>query len=599
MLVDAQNAYKSNDFQRAIDLASKIPITHKEFPNARYLRALAGVHVWDTETTLRELEVLTKNFPKAANAHGLYSSILFENDQSKEAELSARRAVELAPRNPDLLKNLGLILDHNGWQAEARIVLSNALSFGGRLDRKAFVALLRNSVLAGDAQSTRPAAKKAMQEFPNDAEITNQVAHFEFGEGHVDLGESLLERAKMISPRSPDVLSSLGYLRMSAGETKQASEYLRTSLKENPYHGPSHFFLAHMGGSSPSGDEGDDRQSRLHNINQALPSPKISYLHKVNLGFAKGKLLESLKKYDQAFEAYDRANKMVWARMPPGAADVEQMFDRVKSVFNEEYFARNAVKDSSFGSRMIFIIGMPRSGTTLLEQTLTGCPNVDAGGENGDIDRFSQFIVQRFGNGAEFPEAMAHLSSSQNDLAAKDFMAQFDKSVAPGRVRTNKDMRLFLQIGLIATLFPGAKLVHSRRNPLDTCLSAYFQFFKMYRIQYSYDLVTLGKYYRAYARIMEHWKKLLPGRILDLSYEDMVSDQETQAQRVVDFCYLEWHDDCLNFHKSKNSVKTASIWQVRQKVYQTSKERWRRYEKHLAPLIESLGDLVSVDGESP
>jgi len=596
---EVQKAFQGGDYARAHELASKVPATDKLYPNARLLAALSTLRLGDIEAVLGEAERLTADFPKMAQAHNLLASVLFDCGRHDEAENACRRAAELSPGEPEVMQNLAVILDHNGWQAEAQHTLMLLTRRGGKLNRKAMLVLLRNTILLGDTRMARDIIAQARTGNPDDVELLNLAARVEFTEGRVDEGAELLKQALKVDPKSPDVLTDLGYLEMSAGDNAASSRYLREALKIDPSHSTAHFFFTHMGDGAKSSSKNDDREKRLANIREGLGNPSIPYLKKVDLGFAAGKILESLKNYDEAFEAYDRANKMVWDRLPPGAASFEPVFERVKSVFTKEFMAKLSPDDRTRGERMIFIVGMPRSGTTLLEQTLSGCSNVDGGGENGDIERLAQYIGGKNSNGHEFPEAVQGLSSAEVDAVAGEFLTQFDKGVPEGRVRTNKDMRLFMHMGLIATLFPGAKIIHSRRNPLDTCLSAYFQFFKMYRLQFTYNLGVLGGYYRAYVDIMDHWRKALPVEILDVDYENMVVDHEGEARRMIDFCGLEWNDDCLNFQQSKKMVKTASIWQVRQGIYQSSTERWRRYEKHLNPLIESLGDLVPESGEAP
>jgi len=152
----------------------------------------------------------------------------------------------------------------------------------------------------------------------------------------------------------------------------------------------------------------------------------------------------------------------------------------------------------------------------------------------------------------------------------------------------------FLCIGLIRLMLPNAKIVHVKRNPVDTCLSGYSRLFNRGQLQ-SYDLTELGRYYRGYARLMDHWRAVLPaGAMLEVQYEDLVADNETQARRLIEYCGLEWDDACLEFFANERSIRTASVIQVRQPIYKTSLDRWKRYERHLGPLLAALGDLVPV-----
>lgn len=596
MFKEAQVAFQNGDFQRAGELAARIPAADGNYHEAQYLCVFSLYHSKGAEAALDRARKLVTSFPKMARAHNLLATILFETGLHDEAEKSCRRAAELAPRSVEIRQNLGVILDHNGWQAESQHVLMTVVRNGGKLNRKGILTLLRNTLLLGDTKTARGIIDQVRRNNPGDAEFMNFAARIEFLDGQIDTGENLLNQAIKADPMSPDILTDLGYVAMSSGDNAASSNFFHQALEIEPGHSTANFFLTYMGGDAISAGENDDRDERLKNIRTGIAKPTTPYLKKVELGFAAGKILDSLKRYDDAFEYYDHASKMVWDRLPSGAANYLPVFERVKKVFNEDLMAKFSATDKTRGDQMIFIVGMPRSGTTLLEQTLSGCHNIDAGGENGDIERLAQFIARNYGKGREFPEVVEGFSTAEVDAVAGEFMSQFNRSVEAGRVRTNKDMRLFLHVGLIAMLFPGAKIIHSRRNPLDTCLSAYFQFFKMYSMQFTYDLSVLGGYYRAYDNIMDHWRAVSPVEILDVDYENMVADHETEARRIVEFCDLEWNDACLNFQESKKMVKTASIWQVRQGIYQSSTERWRRYEKFLGPLIESLGNLAPTAG---
>jgi hypothetical protein len=156
---------------------------------------------------------------------------------------------------------------------------------------------------------------------------------------------------------------------------------------------------------------------------------------------------------------------------------------------------------------------------------------------------------------------------------------------------TDKMPGNFFHAGLIRILFPNARIIHTRRNPLDNCLSAYFNKFQTGQ-QFSYDLTALGAYYREYARIMDHWRKVLPPPFLEVQYEELVADQENVSRKIIEFCGLPWDDRCLEFHKNERPIRTASSWQVRQPMYSSSVDRWRGYEKNLAPLLTALGDLA-------
>jgi hypothetical protein len=205
-------------------------------------------------------------------------------------------------------------------------------------------------------------------------------------------------------------------------------------------------------------------------------------------------------------------------------------------------------------------------------------------------------IAQRPLNGAGFPENILALNPAQLTAWGADYVAGLRLHAPEAKHITDKMPANFFAIGLIHLMLPHAKIIHVNRNPVDTCLSCFTRLFNRKQNQ-TYDLAELGRYYVDYARLMNHWRTVLPAdAFIDVQYEAIVADPEAQARRLLDYCGLEWNAACLDFHKHQRSIRTASVTQVRQPVYQSSVERWRHYEKHLGPLLEALGGLVPERG---
>ncbi|MGB1548696.1 MAG: sulfotransferase family protein, partial [Alphaproteobacteria bacterium] len=285
--------------------------------------------------------------------------------------------------------------------------------------------------------------------------------------------------------------------------------------------------------------------------------------------FALGKAYEDCEDYDRAFNYYTRGNKLKRA---------ELAFDIVET-FSKPFLKKEA--DRGFDSEVpIFILGMPRSGTSLVEQILASHSEVHGGGERAEWMRLVRGIdsfpdgVRDFG-----PEDFARLGENYVEALRK---------LAPEAARiTDKLPHNFLHVGLIHLALPKAKILHCVRNPVDTCLSCYKHLFDS-ELSFAYDLDELGRYYRLYERLMHHWRAVLPGRMLDVPYEELVADQETLSRRILDFCELPWEPACLDFHKTDRRVQTASVAQVRQPIYTTAVRRWRKYEHRIAPLLAAL-----------
>jgi hypothetical protein len=234
----------------------------------------------------------------------------------------------------------------------------------------------------------------------------------------------------------------------------------------------------------------------------------------------------------------------------------------------------------------VFIVGMPRSGTTLVEQILSRHPQVFGAGELRDVDRLAEALtapVEAVGGDSNVLAALARQKG--RDLAERHLHRLTRLGGAALRVIDKLPIN-FLHLGLIATLFPRARVLHCRRDRLDTCLSCYVQYF--HALNFTWDLEDLGKYHREYERLMAHWRTALPLRLLDVSYEELVSDQEAVSHRMIAFCGLDWDERCLAFHENPRPVHTMSMLQVRRPMYASSVGRWRRYEKQLEPLRKAL-----------
>jgi Sulfotransferase family len=231
-----------------------------------------------------------------------------------------------------------------------------------------------------------------------------------------------------------------------------------------------------------------------------------------------------------------------------------------------------------------------RSGTTLAEQILASHPRVHGAGELPIVGTLINSLPQRLGTTESFPEVMAKLDATVTRQVAEAHARLLQEHGGAAERVIDKLPGNYLNLGFIATLFPKARIIHCRRDPVDTCLSNYIQNYQG-SIPYARDLVHLGRYYRAYARLMAHWAKVLPVPIFELQYEEMTAGPEALSRRLIAFCGLEWDERCLRFHETQRVVRTASVLQVRQPIYRSSVGRWKRYEAFLQPLTETLGDV--------
>jgi len=259
---------------------------------------------------------------------------------------------------------------------------------------------------------------------------------------------------------------------------------------------------------------------------------------------------------------------------------------RIIDTFTPAYF--NRVKSFGLDSELpIFIVGMLRSGTTLVEQILASHPRVHGAGELQDLNRLIKTLPRRPGTTEGYPESMAGVDGETARALAEAYLQRLRQLGGESARVVDKLPFNFLYLGVIATLFPRARIIHCRRDPVDTCLSCFFQDFGD-PLPFTWDLRHLGHYYREYERLMAHWGKVLPVPLFEVFYEDITANQESTTRRLLAFCGLDWDERCLHFNDTQRVVRTASILQVRQPIYRTSVGRWKRYEAQLQPLLEVL-----------
>jgi len=303
----------------------------------------------------------------------------------------------------------------------------------------------------------------------------------------------------------------------------------------------------------------------------------------IHFCFALGKAYEDKAEYAQAFEFYKRGNSARRQQEHYDAVETQTITDRIIDVF-EQRFLEDRAGNGNADQAPVFIVGLPRSGSTLIEQILASHSQIDATHELPDLER----IIGRI---ADYPETLRSLST--NDLTELDtqYLESTQLYRAGAAFFTDKMPNNFRHAGLLKLILPNAKVINARRHPLDSCLGCYKQLF--FRSQpYTYDLFELGEYYLEYHRLMDHWHQLLPEHVLDLHYEELVSDPEQQIRRLLDYCRLPWEDACLQFHQTERAIESASSEQVRQPIYKTSVNRWRNYEEQLEELIDILQPIL-------
>jgi hypothetical protein len=320
--------------------------------------------------------------------------------------------------------------------------------------------------------------------------------------------------------------------------------------------------------------------------------------NQLDLQFTLGKAHMDTGDAEKAFAHLDAGNRMKHATLAYDVREDAAQFAEIARSFGAGRLDRFS-EGGDLSDRPIFIVGMPRSGTTLVEQILASHPQVHGAGE---LTALEEIVIDRLGPSlSPIARAQRMAALTQDDLAAMGaaYVAKVAAMAPEGLRVTDKMPANFRLAGLIRLMLPNARIIHCRRDPVDTCLSCYARKFSRGQ-PFAYDLRDLGLYYRAYEALMAHWRDLLPPeRFAEVVYEEVVGDLEAQARRLIAFCGLEWDDACLTFHQTRRQVRTASVNQVRQPLYRTSIARWRAYERHLGPLLDALGDRPSAVQATP
>ncbi|MCP4411189.1 MAG: sulfotransferase [Gammaproteobacteria bacterium] len=321
-------------------------------------------------------------------------------------------------------------------------------------------------------------------------------------------------------------------------------------------------------------------------MEKLLENNSVTDKQRMQLCFGLGKAFEEIKQYDRAFNFLSQGNKIKRNSYRYDVLEDKAIFTRIMDVFDRRFFDEHSDYGNSKDSP-IFIVGMPRSGTTLVEQILSSHQKVYGAGELDDLKHVLMTTTPKLTQDI-FPEGVMKLDRDDITRIADKYIRKLNQYNIDGKdYVSNKMTTNFIYIGMIRILFPNSKVIHCKRDPRDTCLSCFKNNFEGY-LPFTYDLTELGQYFCIYQRLMSHWHTVLPGYIFDIQYEDLITDQETETRKMIDYCGLCWDEKCLSFHKSDRIVKTSSFSQVRRPINRNSIHIWEQYKKQLEPLLSAL-----------
>ena len=538
--------------------------------------------------------------------------------QVADAEMAANHVATLASLPSEVVTASGMFADGEVHEAE-RIVRKFLLTHGNHIEAMRLLAKIGTKldvlddaellldavlVLAPDYQAARydyvyvllgrHKHVRAMQELDKllKAGPDNRSYRAAYATACVGLGDNekavqLYRELLVEAPRAADVQLSLAHALKTLGARTEAIESYRAAAALRPSYGDAYWSLANLKTYRFTEDE-------IARMRAQESAPSIELVDRFHLCFALGKALEDRAEFAESFRYYERGNalKKSESRYKPESSERNTRLQ--KEVCTAEFFAaRRGV--GCLSSEPIFIVGLPRAGSTLLEQILASHSQVEGTMELSDIPRLVHELQGRDASDSEprYPGVLARLSAEEFQRLGANYLAdtRVYRKAKPRFI--DKMPNNFRHLGLIHLILPNAKIIDARREPMACCFSNFKQLFASGQ-EFTYSLDDIGRYYRSYIELMQHWNTVLPGRILRVQHEEVVADLEGSVRRILEFCDLPFEAGCVDFYKTERSVRTASSEQVRQPIFKEGLDQWRNFEPWLGPLKEALGDLAKA-----
>tara|TARA_B110000008_G_scaffold276479_1_gene315843 strand:- start:242 stop:2059 length:1818 start_codon:yes stop_codon:yes gene_type:complete len=565
---DAKNAISALKNKKNI-----VPIPQSELQSAVFL-----VNNGKIQEALQVVEPLIDKYPDESILFNIRGVCNKANNQFNDAIDDFNHAVSIKPDYAEAYYNLGVTLREIGNPNAAIIVYQKALSINHH-----YV----------NAHNNLGQIFLVKEDFNAAIEHLEWAVAFnpEFSSAHNNLGSSFLglnkihdaiqsfNRALELNPNYAIPYYNLGVCYQRIGEIKLAKENFENALALNADYAKAHHNLSSV-------KTYKSRDSQVIQMEELLSKKDLNHQDRVILCFALAKVNEDLENSEKLFTYLHDANKL---RRDQINYSIEKSENH--NIITKKFFTQKSVKiqnefhyeNSSI--RPIFIVGMLRSGTSLIEQILSTHHQVYGGGELKNLTNIIIPIMQEHLNNEKHS-----LSHNEFSTIRKQYLESLSKFNVSETVITDKWPLNFRNIGFILSALPEAKIVHVKRDPIATCWSIYKHYFSAQGNGWAYSFDDLSTFYGFYVDLMSYWHKLYPGKIYDLSYEELTVNQEKETRKLLDYCDLDWDEKCLNFQDNKRDVNTASVLQVRKKMYQGSSDAWKKYEEYLKPLVKSLKD---------
>lgn len=600
-------------FQEALESCEKVIQLKPDFAEAYRNRGVALIELGQLERAVASCEKAIQIKPDYAEAYSSRGVALTELGQLKQAVESCERAIQLKPDFAEAHYNLANVLKDLGQLEKAVQSYEHAIQF---IPDYAEAYCNRGNALRelGQLEKAAKSYELAIRFKPDFAEAYGNLGNALKDSGHLEAALESYEKAIQLKPDHAEAYSNRGVALAELGQLEQAVESCEQAIQLKPDYAEAYynrgnalrdsgqlenavesyekairlkpdFAMAYLNLSTIVKYKQDD--SRIAAMESLLADGKISEADRTRLSFALAKAYEDLDECDKSFDNLREGNRLRKKALNYHIESDRRLTSKIREVFSKAPLTVDLRPDSNGSIQPVFILGMPRSGTSLVEQILASHTKVHGAGELETMSKLASSILSKL------PEQDTNLNHHEipqsvfNSLR-DSYLDALSALNVPEKIVTDKMPMNFMWVGFILTVFPEAKIIHLNRDAIATCWSIYKHHFASSGNGYAYDLLDLAEFYKLYIDLMSFWRERFPKSIYDLSYEDLTENQEEETRKLLAFCDLKWEAQCLDFHETKRAVKTASLAQVRQKMYKGSSEAWRKYEAHLQPLIKEL-----------
>lgn len=540
------------------------------------------------EPAAKILEQLRNSVPQDPDVLAALAACRRHKGLLADAEELATEALRVNPEHKPARHELAVIQIENKEADKALQTLEKNIRrddlYGDSIDL--WLATLNKENRKRYAQDT---LEELVKKYPDTVEFVFGFAVLANRAGETPLARPAYEKAIQLSPNNPRILYELGVLERIAGNMERSQELIGQALKVRPDNPAA---LRTFGGDEKYA-YGDENFSRLNYV--AAKMTDFNPVEQIHMHYALAKAFEDVDENDTAYRHYGIAGEKKRKLETYNEKEASKLVQIIPKIVTRENLQKTGQKGCE-SDLPVFILGMPRSGTSLMEQILSSHPDIFGAGEL----KFMTGVLENISVGAmrlrmgEKEPVFDYDSNASWEMRGQRYVDKLKKLAdKPYKRIVDKMPGNFNFVGLINGILPNAKIIHSRRHPVENCLSCYRIHFAEGH-QWTYNLKELGRFYRRYWNLMQYWREQFPGVMYEVCYEDNVADVEGQARKLIDHLGLEWNENCLNFYNTDRPVKTASASQVRKPIYTTSTNRWRKYEKYLQPLTEEIGDIIEL-----